>query len=415
MMDGILILMDPYSVYIHFPFCQKRCSYCDFNTYSGRLSLISQYTNSLVDEIKFLGDQSDFEIPVHSIYIGGGTPSLLSPEMLTKIVSSLNDSFSILPSLEFTIEANPGTVSRDYLEKIRSIGVNRISLGMQSASPQELSLLGRQHDYQDVLNSVSWSHLAGFDNVNLDLIFGLPGQDLLAWEKTLGLALTLESEHLSLYGLTIEDGTPLYDWASRGLLPPISPDIAAEMYELASDLLSHAGYIQYEISNWARGDINTNKDIHPLLRSIPEIKYACRHNLQYWRNLPYIGFGAGAHGFVGGYRTINVRALDGYISQVSRNKENSDWQFPRTPATSELIAIDQEMEIRETMMMGLRLIQEGISDVTFQKRFGMSMKDIFEKEIIKLENWNLVEWADVSLRLTKKGRLLGNQVFIEFL
>jgi oxygen-independent coproporphyrinogen-3 oxidase len=414
-LDGILILMDPYSLYIHFPFCQNRCSYCDFNTNTGRLSLIPLYSNRVIDEIKYFGTHCDYEIPLHSIFFGGGTPSLLPADLLSSIIASIQDLFSILPHLELTIEANPGTVSREYLENIRSIGVNRISLGMQSASPQELLLLGREHVNQDVLNAVYLSRLAGFDNINLDLIFGLPGQELLAWEKTMQAALMLEPDHLSLYSLTIEVDTPLYKWASRGLLPQINHDVAAEMYELASDLLSQAGYIHYEISNWARGEKTIHTKKHTLVYSTTEIKFACRHNLQYWRNLPYLGFGAGAHGFVGGYRTINIRSLNDYISRISINKSDSEFKFPQTPATSELVPIDQESEIQETMIMGLRLIQEGVSDVTFQKRFGMSMMDIFEKEINKLEKFELVEWVENRLRLTQKGYLLANQVFIEFL
>jgi oxygen-independent coproporphyrinogen-3 oxidase len=206
----------------------------------------------------------------------------------------LNPSYDLAADAEISLEANPGSLRPGYLAGLRAAGVNRLSLGVQSASPEELRLLERQHAYEDVIAAVLMAREEGFENLNLDLIFALPGQSLAAWQHNLELSLELHPEHFSLYALTIEHGTPFQKMADRGLLPLIDPDLAADMYEWAMQRLAEAGYEQYEISNWAR-----RRDGQLL---------ACRHNLQYWRNLPYIGMGAGAHGFVGGHRTVNVLA-----------------------------------------------------------------------------------------------------------
>lgn len=297
--------MTPYSIYLHIPFCTHRCGYCDFNTYAGLESLMPAYTRALCAEIELAG-QAAGELPpagrsspAHTIFFGGGTPSLLPSGQVERILDALERSFDLQPGCEISMEANPGTLSQEYLHDLRRIGVNRLSLGVQSAHPGELRLLERIHDYGDVTRSVSWARQAGFDNLNLDLIFGLPEQTLETWQRTLELALGLAPEHLSMYALTLEHGTPFGAWARRGLLSTPDPDLAADMYEWASDQLAQAGYQQYEISNWARCDSAGN-----LL--------ACRHNLQYWRNLPYLGLGAGAHGYAAG--VFSSRIASGGIS-----------------------------------------------------------------------------------------------------
>jgi oxygen-independent coproporphyrinogen-3 oxidase len=261
---------------------------------------------------------------------------------------------------------------------------------------------------------VRWARQAGFDNLNLDLIFGLPYQTLEAWERTLDRVLSLRPEHFSLYALTLEHGTPMQNWVMRGLLPELDSDLAADMYETASERLEEAGYIQYEISNWA-------------LKKSPDGIYACQHNLQYWWNQPYFGLGAGAHGYTifkdkgegridqdgpRGVRTANVLAPAAYIQ---RCLNGAPQPFPCTPATVETTFIRREDEIGETLMMGLRLVQEGISRLAFSERFGEELDRRFEKEINKLTAQGLLEWGGERLRLTKKGRLLGNQVFIHFI
>ncbi len=399
-------IMVPLSVYLHIPFCRHRCGYCDFNTYAGIEHLISAYVSALCNEIEFAVDSAQELLPVHTVFFGGGTPSLLPSGELDRILRTLRHRFDLLPGVEITLEANPGSLSLQYLQSIREAGINRLSLGMQSAQPEELRLLDRQHDYPDVIQAVRWARKAGFDNINLDLIFGLPSQSLESWMHTLSLALGLFPDHFSLYALTLEHGTPLAHWAARGLVAEPDPDQAAEMYEWATDQLDAAGYQQYEISNWGR-----RRDQEWM---------ACRHNLQYWRNLPYLGFGAGAHGFAAGCRTANVLSPAAYIQRCSPVYENGGEPvvFPRTPATQNWRPIDRATEIGETMMMGLRLTQEGVDNAGFQHRFGQTLGQVFGPQISELLDYGLIEWAGKGgelLRLTSRGRLLGNQVFYRFI
>ena len=400
-----------YSIYLHIPFCKHRCAYCDFNTYAGLEHLFDAYVNALCTEIGYASNRAVKKPTAKTLFFGGGTPSLLSVQHFETILDCLQKNFDELPELEISIEANPGTVTLDYLTSLRQSGINRISFGLQSANPSELRLLERGHTYYDVIQSVTWARKAGFDNLNLDLIYGLPGQTMEDWQRSLKLAGGLHPEHFSLYALTIESGTPFGSWAACGLLPLPDPDLAAEMYEWASDYLSAHQYTQYEISNWARSpDRQTGTNAQILL---------CKHNLQYWRNLPYLGFGAGAHGYAAGYRTANVRAPSSYLQRMQDpHFDNDSLTFPCTPATQSVQAIDRQAEIGETMMMGLRLTQAGISRDAFQKRFGESLEDRYSKQIQKFTQFGLLEWGGEDqdiLRLTKTGRLLGNQVFADFI
>jgi oxygen-independent coproporphyrinogen-3 oxidase len=395
------------SLYIHIPFCSHRCGYCDFNTYAGLQHLVPAYSQAVVDEIEFLAHSSPERLAIHTIYFGGGTPSLIPANELENILTIIHEQLEVIPNAEITIEANPGTVSQEYLTRIHALGVNRISLGMQSAIQDELKLLERQHSFDDVVNAVEWTRKAGIDNLNLDLIFGLPEQTLSAWLKSLEAALTLQPEHLSLYALTLEHGTPVQYKIEQGILPELDADIAADMYDVASNVLTKAGYIQYEISNWAR-------------EKAPGELYSCLHNLQYWRNLPYIGVGAGAHGYINHFRSVDVLTPGIYIKRMKNvhDQPQNGQKFPQTPATIELTPIDNETEIGETMMMGLRLVDEGVSDTEFQERFGIKLEDRFGTQIDKLISVGLLEWCGENgerLRLTVKGHLLGNRVFREFI
>jgi oxygen-independent coproporphyrinogen III oxidase len=394
-------LMPLFSLYLHIPFCRHRCSYCDFNTYSGLENLIPEYISALCLEIELAANSAAETLPVHTIFLGGGTPSLLPLEEMAKLVQTIEKYFHLQEGLEFTLEANPGTLSLDYLHGLRRLGFNRLSLGMQSADPAELKFLERQHDSQDVSQAVEWARTAGFDNLSLDLIFGLPYQSLAGWQENLQSALALQPDHLSLYALTLEHGTPLQNWVVKGLVEEPDPDLAADMYEYSSASLAGAGFFKDEISNWARQDSQGQV-------------MACRHNLQYWRCLPYLGFGAGAHGFAAGVRTANVLAPAVYIQRSLNGRQQV---FPRTPATAQVKAITPEEEMGEVMMMGLRLTEEGVSAKAFSERFKTSLLDVYPKEIDRLIRKKLLEWAGggESLRLTEKGRLLGNQVFMEFI
>lgn len=390
-----------YSIYIHIPFCKHRCGYCDFNTYAGIESLIPAYVEALCAEIHDVARLGTQQMPVHTVYFGGGTPSLFPLAEIERILENLRGAFNLRPSNEITLEANPGTVSPDYLAGLHSLGVNRLSFGMQSADPFELVFLERQHDLYDTFHAVEWSRKTGVQNISLDLIYGLPGQTLERWQRTLETALGLLPEHLSLYALSIEEGTPLYRWIHHGLVSMPDDDLAAEMYEWASGRLASAGYRQYEISNWASQDRAGEWKV-------------CRHNLQYWRSLPYLGFGAGAHGYAAGVRTANVRGVRAYIA---RCRQASTHHFPIGPATEEQIELTPWVEMQEFMMVGLRLTQEGVSGVEFLRRFGKSLDEVFPKQIRKLIHAGLLEWhgsASDALRLTQRGRLLGNRVFMEF-
>ncbi|MFZ5910548.1 MAG: radical SAM family heme chaperone HemW [Chloroflexota bacterium] len=400
----------PLSIYLHVPFCVHRCAYCDFNTYAGQQASLPAYVDALLREIGFVGvGDGDERKDVHTIFFGGGTPSLLSPPQLASVIDALRAAFALSPDLEVTLEANPGTTSPDYLHRLRAIGINRLSYGVQSAEPGELRLLERAHDFFDVIASVKWARQAGFDNLNLDLIYGLPEQTLADWQTSLRRALDLHPEHLSLYALTLEHGTPFGRWAARGLLPTPDPDLAAEMYEWAGEYLQAHGYVQYEISNWAR--MNSG--------------FMCRHNLQYWRGLSYLGLGAGAHGYANGYRYANALRIKTYIERLSADQfPMPNYQFPLTSAVVNHHRQTPQDDMSEFMLNGLRLTREGVSPETFHARFGRDLRAVFGREIEELLRLGLLEWAEIQtsevsrtsevLRLTVRGRLLGNQVFLRF-
>jgi oxygen-independent coproporphyrinogen III oxidase len=410
--------MLPYSLYFHIPFCTHRCAYCDFNTYAGQEELIPAYVDALCKEIEFVGSsfpssqskEGRGEAKVHTIFFGGGTPSLLSPKQFELIFNAIRRNFVLTEDVENTIEANPGTVTYENLLDLRQIGINRISYGVQSANPNELRMLERAHNFLDVIEAVTSARKAGFDNLNLDLIYGLPEQTLRSWQTTVQRILDLHPEHISAYALTLEHGTPFGRWAAKGLLPLPDPDLAAEMYEWLSETLEANSYIQYEISNWAK-DINPSSlDPYPLAPA-----FACRHNLQYWRSLPYLAFGAGAHGYAQGYRFSNVLRIKTYIDRLSSiDGPISSMEFPRSPVTVNLHKQSQQDDLTDYMINNLRLVQTGVSDEDFRSRFGSGMREIYPTQLQELVDVGLLEWQGNSVRLTKRGRLLGNRVFIRF-
>ncbi len=398
--------MEAYSLYFHIPFCTHRCAYCDFNTYAGQEDSIPAYVEALRNEIRSVAHSAPERIRARTVFFGGGTPSLLTAIQFDGILHAIRENFDLEQGAEISLEANPGTLSPGYLDELHALGFNRFSLGVQSAHPDELRQLERIHDYFDVVQAVEWARRAGFDNLNLDLIFGLPEQTLARWQVSVNLVLGLKPEHLSLYALTLEHGTPFGRWAARGLMPGPDPDAAADMYEWAEGVLAAAGYGHYEISNWAQAGRQ------------------CRHNLQYWRNQPYLGFGAGAHGSAAGLRVANVLRIKTYIE---RCLEPSPIRFPLSPATVDRKIVAPFTAMQETMMTGLRLTQEGVSAAGFQERFGQRLVDVFGREIDELLRLGLLEWARDDqtsgeidppeagcLRLTRRGHLLGNQVFMRF-
>jgi oxygen-independent coproporphyrinogen-3 oxidase len=285
-------------------------------------------------------------------------------------------------------------------------------------------MLEREHNFFDAIEAVSSARKAGFDNLNLDLIYGLPEQTLSTWQTTVKRIVDLHPEHISAYALTLEHGTPFGRWAQKGLLPLPNPDLAADMYEWVCEYLSQNGYAQYEISNWAN-TLSSRKPQANLRPSTVNLQpdFACQHNLQYWKSLPYLGFGAGAHGYINGIRYSNVLRIKTYIERFS-NSQFTNYQFPITPATVNHKKQNMRENMSDYMLNNLRLVDVGVSESDFKLRFGSGLLDVYQEEIKALIKDGLLEWkkqtSEVSrsasevLRLTKRGRLLGNQVFIKF-
>ena len=390
------------SLYVHIPFCQSKCSYCDFNSYAGLESLIPSYVGALLAEMGLWREPAQ-HMTVATVFLGGGTPSLLPLAEVERIMAALRQRFRLAADAEVSCEANPGTVDRHYLQELRSLGVNRLSLGVQSFHDDELATLGRIHTAAGARETCHTARQAGFDNVNLDLIYGLPSQTMTAWQHTVREAIALRPDHLSLYALTLEEGTPLADAVAHGRLPPPDADLAADMYLWAEDALAAAGYQHYEISNWALPDRH------------------CRHNLAYWLNEPYLGLGAGAHSCLGGFRFANVKDPRRYIPLVEESaKGDSRLAEGLAPFLAALghVAVAEQVTaagaMAETVVLGLRLVQ-GLSLEEFRRRFGQELMSVYGAQVEELEALGLLEQANGCLRLTAHGRLLGNEAFQRFL
>lgn len=383
------------SLYLHIPFCRHRCAYCDFNTYTGLNDLQGPYAEALGLEVEQVAQNAPSRsLPVHTVFFGGGTPSLMAPSHLERILQSVSDNFSLAGNAEITMEANPGTVDGDYLQAVRALGINRLSLGMQSAVPDELALLEREHDVETVVEAVRLSRAAGFENVNVDLIYGLPDQSIDSWESSLRCALSLEPEHLSLYCLTIEPGTRMSRWLRQGTIDAPDADRAADQYELACRLLAEEGWIHYEISNWARPDA------------------LCAHNLTYWRNGEYLGLGAGSHGHAGGYRYEVVKQPRVYLRRMQQGRAR---EYPLSPAVAEAHLVTEQEAMSDAMITRLRLLQEGVDLAAFERHFGRGVRDVYGQTIDQLIDWGLLEEKKGRLTLSQQGWFLSNQVFYRFL
>lgn len=386
----------PLALYLHIPFCRRRCSYCAFNTYAGLDDIIPAYVDALCRELALVGAAGSHPM-IHTVYFGGGTPSLLPTQDVARILEQVRLAFAPVDTLEVTLEANPGTVGEGYFRRIRELGVNRLSLGAQSYQAADLKLFRRAHAWQDVVAAVIAARQAHFDNLSLDLIYGAPGQDLPGWRTSVEQAVALQPEHLSLYSLGLEPGTAMHDWVERGTVSAPDPDLAADMYEVAGDILTRQGYEQYEISNWARPG------------------YACRHNLQYWLREPYLGFGAGAHGFAVDTRYAVVASPQEYIRRLEGTLIKG--RFPLSPAVAaETIEVIDPVEARaEYMLLGLRLTRAGVSRSAFAQCFGLSLEECYPNQLRELESLGLIEALPDRVRLTARGRLLGNYAFAYFI
>ncbi len=413
---------EPLGLYLHIPFCERKCPYCDFNTYAGLESLYHDTVDALCIEMDRWGEQfADREIT--TVFLGGGTPTVLDSQLLDRIFAQVHDSFSISADAEITCEADPGTVDRAKFSTLRALGVNRLSMGVQSFQADELSFLGRIHTADDVLKAWDAARNADFDNINLDFIFGLPEQKTERWRQTLDRALALNPEHLSLYSLIVEENTPLHHWVESGAVASPDDDLAALHYEIAMGCLGAAGYEQYEVSNWARTRRTTegraedatgagmssegsDKELVPSL--------ACRHNLIYWRNQEYLGVGPGAHSHLWipsadeqltEKRWGNNRPVAGYVRRIRGGEP--------VEAFSEQISSDLSMG--ETMMLGLRLLKEGVALSDFQHRYAVSLRDVYSDQLDELMAWGLLKNTGERIRLTERGLMVGNQVFLRFL
>ncbi|MEO7538417.1 MAG: radical SAM family heme chaperone HemW [Pyrinomonadaceae bacterium] len=370
-------------IYLHIPFCKSRCSYCDFATDVYRSDDgVERYVAALCNEVAAFGPPADIDGIADTIYFGGGTPSLLIPDQLGRILAAVRDKFAIRPNAEITMEMNPATVTIESLRAYRDLGVNRASFGVQTFDDRALKLLARGHDAADARNTFRLLKDAGFDNVSFDLIAGLPGQTLADWERNLGEATALGPEHISLYLLEIHQGTPLAEQVRTGRQPVPDDELAAEMYEVMLDKLEAAGYEQYEISNFSRPG------------------HESRHNSKYWTLDPVFGFGVSAHSFDGRQRYANERDTSKYVDMID------------VTGTAEVMRENTDIA-SEYAFLGLRL-EGGIDLADYQRRFGVDLLTAKADGLAQVSEAGLIEIVDGRLRLTRKGKLFSNEVFAVF-
>jgi oxygen-independent coproporphyrinogen III oxidase len=363
------------------------------------LGLREAYVTALIQEITYAGQRARREDNTprrcRTIFFGGGTPSLLRAEQVARILQTASQAFLLDPDAEITLEANPGTLEYGHLDELYAAGVNRLSMGAESFDDGLLRWMGRVHSSDEIKSAFAAGRAAGFANVNLDFIYALPGQTLEMWRDTLKEAVKLGPEHLSLYSLIVEEGTPLHSWVQQGRVRPVDDDTAADMYELAGSLLTEAGYEQYEISNWARDG------------------RMCAHNLTYWHNLPYIGLGAGAHGWYASHRYSEARPIREYINRVGATVQQADsvgkGDVPAAAVVTDEV-ISRGLEMSETAFVGLRL-SEGIDRGAFVGRFGQDFEDVFGPRLGAVRAAGLLDDTQTHVRLSARGRLLGNEVF----
>ena len=388
--------LESLALYLHIPFCTAKCGYCDFNSYEGLDHLVPEYTPALVREIGLWAPAAQGH-RVETVFFGGGTPSLTAIDDLTSIVTAIRDRFAVAADAEWTLEANPSELTREHLQGLRGAGINRLSMGVQSLHDDELQQLDRLHSAERAVEAFHDVRAAGFENVNLDLIFGLIGQPLERWQSTLERAIELGPEHLSCYALTVEPGTALYYQVEKGQLPEPDPDVAADQYEWTRERLAEAGYRQYEISNWARPGRE------------------CRHNLVYWRTQPYLGLGAGAHSYFDGNRLANVNAPQRYVEAVNESYEER--QAKGHGALHQITAgetADAATALADALILGLRLT-DGVEVAPFEVRFGASLETSFGPALAKYEALGILDRGDGRLRLTDRGLLLSNELFVDLL
>lgn len=370
----------PLELYVHIPFCVRKCQYCDFLSGPSDEETKDRYIEALLKEIRAAEHTEDYEIV--SVFIGGGTPSALKAEAIASIMSTLQEQFFFCEDAEVTIEANPGTVDLEKLTIYRNVGINRLSLGLQSTDAEELKLLGRIHSYEEFLKSYEWAREAGFSNINIDLMFAIPGQTGEAWRQHLYQVAELNPEHISAYSLIIEEGTP---FAEQNLDLP-DEDTEYQMYEDTAEILERYGYRQYEISNYAKQG------------------YMCRHNAGYWQRREYLGFGLGASSLYRGMRFSNTRRMQEYLKE-SRNPDQ---------ICKDVTVLSRNERIEEFMFLGLRMT-EGISEKKFEENFDVRLMDVYGDILQKYEETGFMEHIETKWRLTRKGIHVSNHILADFL
>lgn len=372
-------------LYLHLPFCISKCPYCDFNSYQLKEdNQISSYISALYQEITTYSKKLK-KSNIKTIYLGGGTPTILSGVQIYNILEFCKSKFTIDKDAEITIEANPGTLDGEKIKLLIESGINRLSLGAQSFNNLFLKKLARIHNTQDIIDSYYLAREKGFNNINIDIMFALPEQTTEDLQVTLKKAVSLKPDHLSLYNLTIKPGTEYYKKYKKGKLKLPNEDEEFDMYNWAIKFLEESGFEHYEISNFAR----------PYKRSM--------HNLIYWQNKPYLGIGAGAYSFIKGYRYMNYESPARYVKEMMSGKLPVD--------NGEKLSLRKRMI--ETIILGLRT-KDGVGYKKFKTRFGVNLNDIFFKQVNKLVNLALLEKGHCKIKLTKKGIFLANTVFREF-
>ncbi len=395
-------------LYLHIPFCMKKCEYCDFLSFPANESTQQVYVEALLREIAYYGKKCK-AYRVSTVYIGGGTPTWLGEELIVSVVEALYQAFSVDLDAEITIECNPGTVSERKLRAYRNVGINRLSIGLQSALDGELRLLGRVHTFDQFLQTYDLARRCGFENINVDLMSALPEQTAERFEQSLQQVLRLKPEHLSVYSLMIEKGTPFYDIykfdvvkLQAGLRPVSLPseDEEYRMMKLAERLLADAGYRQYEISNYARPG------------------FACRHNIGYWERANYLGMGLGASSLMENIRYANISDMDRYIRESTKMREgiwqNEEDELPATNMHASAERLGRKAQIEEFMFLGLRLT-DGITRERFARSFGVEIEAIYEDVLRKLEGDGLLAKRAGHIFLTERGRDLSNYALARFL
>ncbi|WP_455662584.1 radical SAM family heme chaperone HemW [Pradoshia sp.] len=371
------------SIYVHIPFCTQICHYCDFNKFFIQNQPVDEYLQALGKEMSLYNLNKK---EMKTVFIGGGTPTALDAAQMERLLASIRENISLANDYEFTIEANPGDLTKEKLAVMKEAGVNRLSLGVQTFNEELLKKIGRAHTAEGVYRNVELAREAGFENISIDLIYSLPGQTIEDLKDTINRALELELPHFSAYSLIIEPKTVFYIMLNKGKLSLPSEDTEAYMYEYVMERMEKAGYHQYEISNFGKKG------------------YESKHNLVYWNNEEYYGFGAGAHGYVDGVRYHNHGPLKKYMNAIGAGEK---------PIIDQS-AVTTKEKMEEEMFLGLRKT-DGVSLREFKRRFGVEMDEVFGKVISNLIAKKLLVNDDGKIKLTHQGKLIGNEVFQDFL